>query len=430
MARTMHPSVRGFGLTEVLIAMVIGMITLVIILQVIASAEGQRRTTSSGSDANTSGTLAMQALQRDMMDAGFGFSVEIATSPSAFTACFGQQILAYNSTRRAPTTNTLVPNITLPANAFAPLLIFASNAPPAYLAAADADTDIVQVVYSGSGSFIGRGVPLLAQGTADNAFAVDIMQTGTRAGLFQGDLVMAAQPARNCVISQLTSIGTSGNGQCPGEASVGLDTQMIHTTGSFRNPYSGCNTEATIWNQASPNLGVAFDGTAVNTPRLYSLGPADRMIFRAYAVRNGRLTSCSPLFQDCTDAAAWNLAADGIVSLRAEYGYDTDGNGTVAAGEWTRNLPANPVWARLRAARFVIVARSQHAENIQGGAVTTDCTPDWAGNVNNNPTCAGGAQAGEVFLSTTSDGALWNRYRYKVYETTVPLRNTYWSNNL
>jgi type IV pilus assembly protein PilW len=347
------------------------------------------------------------------------------------SVCFGRQVLAYNSTRRAPTTNTLVPNITLPAAAFAPLSIFASNAPPAYLAAADADTDIVQVVYSGSGSFIGRGIFLLAQGSADNVFSIDVMQTATRAGMVQGDLVMVAQPARDCVISQLTSIGTGGVGQCA-EASVGLDTQMIHTTGTFRNAYSGCNTETAIWNQASPNLGVTFDGTAAatNSPRLYSLGPPDRMVFRAYAVRNGRLTSCSPLFQDCTDAAAWNLAADGIVSLRAEYGYDTDGNGTVAAGEWTRNLPANPVWARLRAARFVIVARSQNAENIQAGAVTTDCTPDWAGAANNNPTCAGLAQPGEIFLKTTSDGALWNRYRYKVYETTVPLRNMYWSNNL
>jgi type IV pilus assembly protein PilW len=421
MARTYPSSVRGFSLIEVMVAMVIGLITVVIIVQVLSASEGQRRTISSGSDANTSGTLAMQAMQRDLMDAGFGISVDT----NLFTVCFGRQVLGYNSTR-APQ------DITLPAAAFAPLSIFAGNAPPAYLAAPDADTDIVQIAYSGSGSFIGRGVPLLAQGSADTAFAVDILQTGSRAGLFQGDLVMAAQPSRDCVLSQITSIGTGGTGQC-GETPAGTDTQMIHTTGSFRNPYASCNTETAIWNKpGSPNREVSFDGTQAgnDTPRLYSLGPPNRLVFRAYAVRNGRLTSCSPLFQNCANAAAWNLVADGIVSLRAEYGYDADGSGTVAAGEWTRNLPANPVWVRLRAARFVVVARSQHAENIQAGAVTTDCTPDWAGNVNANPTCTGAAQAGEVFLRTTSDGALWDRYRYKVYETTVPLRNMYWSNNL
>jgi type IV pilus assembly protein PilW len=71
-----HPlrpaSQTGFTLAEVMVAMVIGMIGMIIMMQVFATAEGQKRTTTGTGDAQTSGALALYELQRDIRQSGYG----------------------------------------------------------------------------------------------------------------------------------------------------------------------------------------------------------------------------------------------------------------------------------------------------------------------------------------------------------------------
>ena len=56
----------GFTLVEVMVAMVIGMIGIIIMMQVFASAEGQKRTTTGTGDAQSNGAMAIYTLQRDI----------------------------------------------------------------------------------------------------------------------------------------------------------------------------------------------------------------------------------------------------------------------------------------------------------------------------------------------------------------------------
>ncbi|MBK8385248.1 MAG: prepilin-type N-terminal cleavage/methylation domain-containing protein [Candidatus Accumulibacter sp.] len=65
---------RGFTLVEVMVAMVIGMIGIIIMMQVFASAEGQKRTTTGTGDAQSNGAMAIYTLQRDIREAGYGFN--------------------------------------------------------------------------------------------------------------------------------------------------------------------------------------------------------------------------------------------------------------------------------------------------------------------------------------------------------------------
>lgn len=74
--------VRGFTMIELLVGMVIAMIATIVIMQVFGVFEGQKRTTTGGADAQTSGSIALYNIQRDMATAGYGSPVFSTRNPS------------------------------------------------------------------------------------------------------------------------------------------------------------------------------------------------------------------------------------------------------------------------------------------------------------------------------------------------------------
>ncbi len=64
----------GFSLIEILVALTIGMISTLAIMQLFTLSEGQKRSISGGGDAQTNGALALFSLQRDIRQAGYGAS--------------------------------------------------------------------------------------------------------------------------------------------------------------------------------------------------------------------------------------------------------------------------------------------------------------------------------------------------------------------
>lgn len=149
---------------------------------------------------------------------------------------------------------------------------------------------------------------------------------------------------------------------------------------------------------------------------LHNLG--SNPVLQAYSVRGGRLMVCNARTQDCgsTAAANWTALIDGVVSLRAEYGEDTTATPPKPAAppmpmrtvdvfnQTTPNTGCG--WLRRLAIRFVVVVRSGQFDKDY-----TAPTPTWAGSV------------GAPIAITGTD---WQRYRYKTFETAVPLRNIAW----
>ncbi len=62
-------------MVELLIGMLIGLVTTVVIAQVLVASENRRRGTSSGADAQVNGAVALYSIQRDLQGAGYGMSV-------------------------------------------------------------------------------------------------------------------------------------------------------------------------------------------------------------------------------------------------------------------------------------------------------------------------------------------------------------------
>jgi len=111
-----------------------------------------------------------------------------------------------------------------------------------------------------------------------------------------------------------------------------------------------------------------------------------------------------------------------IVNIQAQYGIsDAANNNKVTA--W---VDATGVWAaagltvanrnRIKAVRVAVVARNGQLEK---DAVTLNAPVAWPDEA--------GSPAPVIDLTTIAD---WQRYRYRVYETIIPLRNIIWSRNV
>ena len=328
-----HVRQQGFSLIELMVGIVVAMAAVIVIMQVFSVSEGSRRSTTGGDDAQSIGAIALTVLQRDLRQAGEGFSN---------TSLLGCDV-------------ALQAGWTL--NGIAPITINHAD-----IAAGDAGSDTLLIVY-GTGLGSPEGDRINTQPGA-NVYGV-----ATATAFHENDRVIAAPPTRL--------------------APCGLRLAKV-----FAAP-------------VAPNVTVDSGTVGVANGVLYNLGPAPRIA--AYAVRNGRLTVCDFQIQDCRSAAAdnWAEIADGIVSLRAQYGRDTSAALDSVVDGYDQTNPATACgWSSVLAMRMVLVARNGQLEKTDVTAVA----PTWSAGASAPITLAGN----------------WQRYRYKTFETTIPLRNVAW----
>lgn len=341
----------GFTLVEVMVAMVIGMLGIIIMMQVFSAAEGQKRSTTGTGDAQSNGAMALYSLQRDIRQAGYGFNaLNTLGCPLALPA---------------PASRTLTQ--------LAPVVI---NPPVADVPAGDANTDTLLITYGSS-----EGSP---EGDAITLVAGSQLGVLTPTNFRDGHRVIAAPSAatNGCALSLVTVTAVS-----------------------------------------APNVTAASSG-AVDGGYLFNLGATPRIL--AYAVRAGNLTVCDYTAANCGTActaadgscsASWVPIATNIVSLRAQYGRDTSAP-MDGIDIWDQTTPVQPspanqeifacLWARASALRIAVVARNSQVDK----ETLTALAPVWEGSADDPFDLSGRAN--------------WQNYRYKVFETVIPIRNLPW----
>jgi type IV pilus assembly protein PilW len=113
--------------------------------------------------------------------------------------------------------------------------------------------------------------------------------------------------------------------------------------------------------------------------------------------------------------------ADGIVQFKAQYGIDnTVGTPTGVVNQWTATDPTTTTgWSRVLALKLVVVARSGQMERptdpVTKQIITGPC---------NTTTAPPSSMLGPIDVSADPN---WQCYRYRVFETVVPIRNQLWS---
>ncbi len=357
---------QGFTLVELMVGMVLALLTTVIIAEVMTRAEGNRRTTTEGSDAQVNGALSLYALQRDIQMAGYG----LINNPAAL----GCNIRGQFGTHAA-ISFTLVPVLIVPG----------ANA---------ATSDAVFVMRSGAA---GYAVPVLTTGNhADTDTAFNVQST---LGIQAGDLMLAvpASPSGTAWCSLFTVQA--------GGASTLTTTQVPHAAAG--------NT----WNPATSIMPASYPAGA-------TLAKANDLVLRDYFVSSGNLQAID--FQAANDTTTTTTVGNNIVLLKAFYGKDTSGDGSVDS--YDNVAPTTSAgWAQIKAVRIAVVARS--AQREKASVTTANPTIDVGSTVSVTGSAAcGSSRCITLQLSpTTGTSTEWQHYRYKVFDTVVPLRNILWS---
>lgn len=353
----------GMSLVEVLVAVAIGMIGILVITQAYIATDNFNRSTLGEGSAQTNGTIALFTVERDLRVAGYGMS-----NAAAF-GC-GKVNWYYDPNYSANLGGTL-PDITLA---------------PVYITVTPGQPDQITTMYSTSS----RVVPGTLSKTMPSASS-ELDVDGTYGFNVQDIVVLVNQTAPvTCTMAQVTQVQPSA-------------AKLQHNPG-INAPY---NPPSTGLFPAYKQKDLVFD---LGNPKI-----------RNYSIVNGRLQVADALLL-AAGVAPYDVA-EGVVDLRAEYGKDNGvNNGTVSNATYAPNdgivdgfdnvAPASGAeWQQVLAVRVAVLARVGVYEKPTGGAcAATTVAPAWA----------------DGTRSFTVPEGLPSCYRYRVFETVVPLRNMIW----
>ena len=168
---------------------------------------------------------------------------------------------------------------------------------------------------------------------------------------------------------------------------------------------------------------VLTHGATVNaylpTARMINVGPATSTQRVRYDVVNGVLRSTDLV----TAGATAQPLASSIVNLKVQYGVDNNNDGDV--DEWTAATGTYAPAAVLAATAPTCGASRPRASASSCAATSSTATaPRSTGRCSIAPT----QEAVNYTCPAALTGTLPANYRYRVYETIVPLRNPMWNN--
>jgi type IV pilus assembly protein PilW len=229
--------------------------------------------------------------------------------------------------------------------------------------------------------------PPASLGAALTAASTGIGLASTQ-GMREGDILGLREAGKPCTLARITKVDSA--------------VLVTHT-------------------MLAPQAGLAFGYSTMATA--FNLGRLSQV---SYSIVGGELRRSSgdhagnnPLVQ---------TLAGNIVSMKAQYGFDTraviesvpqvtrwsalmiDADGSGTAGD-------NGDWQRIAGMRIAVVARSPNRE-ASACAATAANLPGWQA-----PNDAGMLVRTDIGLTHVPD---WRCYRYRSYETVVPLRNVIW----
>lgn len=393
---------RGLTLVELLVALVIGLIVVLAVTSVVTIGEAHKRSTTSTNDMGQSGSYAVYAIDRLLRSAGSGFA------QTGKRGIFGCRLSA--ARKIGATATTILPRT---ASAFpAPFDTLLGGA-----GAAAAGNLRVAPFLIAKGATAGASDTLVVMG--GNAAAGDVprrirsgfpgnndLRLDNTIGLAHGDIGLVSIDNgtfdSDCLIEQVnvtdaTAFAAAGN-------------EVLPMGGRYFTSTGATTSLATL----------AAGGTALFTP-LGNVG-ANNLQFQLIGVNANRTLVAYDLLRaagtgsdEGTDASAMQALADGVVALYAVYGVDTNSDGAVdtwidpaATGYAIGTLMLAPDTMRhIVAARVALVMRGSLYEKEPVTAASLTIFGDLAA----------------ASRRTLSIAASDRNFRYRVIDTTIPLRN-------
>jgi len=366
---------QGFTLIELMVALLLGMLSVLVITQVLLESEGRKRAVSMGGDAQTNGAISLYTLQQEIQMAGYG----MAASPEAL----GCDVRAQYGTF-SPFAFTLAPVV---------IADGASGAP-----------DSITVLRSRTARFSLPMVLSEAHLPTDEHFTV-----ASSFGAAAGDMMIAIPKAQNPASTWCTLLKVTDDPSIP--AAHLTSTNVPHVPGNLAK-----------WNQNTllPAAGYLKDDYLLSM---------ESVIRRTYSISANNLQLSELSAADGSTMPPRDLYPQ-IVNLQALYGKGSlDAGGNIHVDAYDNVTPAsNAEWRRVVAIRIALVARSNQYEKdaVTGAAPKWDVGSAVPVTGPATSTCNGTSTCIDLKVNHLAD---WDHYRYKVFDTIVPLRNVLWNSN-
>jgi type IV pilus assembly protein PilW len=375
--RSAHPATRsalrqaGMTMIEIMVGITLGLFVVLVIYQVYDVAERYKRNTTTSGDAQTTGIFSMFFLSREIGNAGAGIAIKSSDNIDLFQC----------------------PGAVPPAQLLRPIPVLITDG------GADDIPDSL-IAFYGSPASLATGAPFTQAAGAGST----VYQVQSPLGFAVNDTVIAVRSAgNNCqianvdaVVADLVRLGAVNITHTPG---LGLDMP-----------------------QGSKLINLGQLTRATKT--LYDVDAATATL---------RTTDLLPALLGLA-AGVPNPVASNVINFKAQYGIDTTvpANGTIDA--WVPATAGSP-WDPVNLA-VAPAAQIQQIKAVRIGIVIRGDEPDRALSLANDPAgftwtmfpcppapaiCTTPPLTGTIF------GGAQFGYRYRVYETVIPLRNAIWN---
>lgn len=377
---------RGVTLIELMIGLALGLIASLAIFSTIATFESQRRTTGSGADMQQNGLLALYSIEQDIRMAGYGL-IDTTSTPGNLPCA---KVNAYN-----------------PGSVF--------NASPVILTNGSTGNDIIAInrLNSDTGGIVTGG---LAAHISAPFSAAGAMSLDTNAAINANDFIIVTQPGLDCTLLKVSSVSGSLTGGIVVRSAGNAGGDATQSPNSFPN-YAAASAVVINLGPNSTVSSTTFGSTTDST-----INPT--FATTKYRIQANSNNSGYDLQRTTDNWTTNSVVASNIVNVSAQYGISDapPGTGALAPENVTHWIDASGSayggtnWAtltsvadvkRIKAIRVGIVARSAKQE----ACTTTTTSPYWFG--------------GQIDISGMAN---WQCYRYKVYQTVIPIRNVIWGN--
>jgi type IV pilus assembly protein PilW len=386
------PRARGFSLVELLVSVVVGLLALMFATRLFVASEQNREASLGGSDSMQNGMQALFSINRDVAQAGWGLNDPLIGGCN--TVMVDAKGFELSGAARSDQAAAITP--------MAAVLIESNGADPDQIA-----------LYAGS-SLSGTGeVGLSKAYGGESTIAVDRIAFGFQSG----DAILVVPEASDgvtikCALAQIAAAPTLVSGVQVLSIASGANARFNHVGGLGQNYKPGVT-------------------------RLFNLGPAEALSLHSWSVSNGFLQLRAANLPGA--AAAPQTVVDNIVSLKAQYGFDRRAAFNPETGmqvsEWSGSMldadgdtitggPGD--YQRIAAVRLAVVARSRNPEKPAPGGVCAATTALPKAFVTSNPVGVTAPAPIDVKVSVANDTIDWKCYRYRVFETVVPMRNLAW----
>jgi type IV pilus assembly protein PilW len=361
---------HGFSLIELMVGIAVSLICTIAVMAAFAVFEGQKRTTSSGDDAQQNGSFSLYTLERQIRTAGSGL---VQGKSYGLWGCPIQAKIA--GATRLPAGTLPAPFNLWTTTLAMPVLIVDGGTD----ASGHALPDVIGVV---SGNPAGRVFKATVSSAPDSSHVV----VTNSFGIFANDYLL----------------GTLAGGNC----ALGL-----------------ASADPTVANNIALNTASSVSAGMTGASNVYDLGAAPVVNLFGVNPTTRSLDSYDLLQRPINGAAPGAISiADGIVQIKALYGIHLTGADPASIDSWVKptgswsmatltasSLAANNAVNQIKAVRVVVVARSalpERATDYTTGVSSMKLFPDLA--------------ASGLSYTITTDP----QYRYKVYDTTIPIRNS------